>query len=274
MALTAIIVEVSKILDDHNLSYDNRDQSLIVTTIMKNEPMFIVITVQEDVVMVKSHVFSATPRYCRAEISELTMMASTACKVGQFNFDYKGGQVLLQTELPIKGIPMADMRVLLEPLILENIQTHEKFFPAFEMVVRRGMNATVAFRSVVFDESTNVPVGPKINATNGTTGQQRPPAIATTPAPQRPAVAPAASSRPIEGELNCADISVSSFIGQGGMGVVYSAKCGDQTVAIKEVRCCRCHTRRVVLDSPLLLSCHRCRAMPTQHSKRSQCIPS
>jgi hypothetical protein len=241
MDLTAIIVEVSKILDQHNLSYDIRDQSLVVTTILRNEPMFIVISVQDDVVMVKSHVFSATPRYCRADISELTMMASTACKVGQFNFDYKGGQVLLQTELPIKGILLGDMRVLLEPLILENISTHEKFFPAFEMVVRRGIKASVAFRSVVFDDAPDNPGGHAATTTNGhANNQQRPTAAAAAPPPAPQLLSPQAlaPSRPIEGELNCADISLRSFIGQGGMGVVYCANCADQTVAIKEVKLC------------------------------------
>lgn len=278
MDLSAIIVEVSKILDQHNLSYDIRDQSLVVSTILRNEPMFVVISVQEDVVMVKSHVFSATPRYCRASISELCMMASTACKIGQFNFDYKGGQVLLQTEMPIKGIPLGDMPVLLEPLILENIATQDKFFPAFAMAVRHGSSATVAFRSVIFDDTVKMPgTQAAATATNDHANQQRP----TTTVPQRSPPRPQAPapSRSIEGELNCADITLRCFIGRGGMGVVYCADCGDQTVAIKEVRLrnhrsCRLTESLIALCMCLRRMCtsHRFYVMPGLHLERSQSI--
>lgn len=241
----AIIGLVERILKDRDFPYETLPQAIVAYYAVDVETTLVInIRIEENMALVISHAINSSPLFARQQLGEVAIRASARCRIGQFNFDYRDGQVLFQTELPLFGISDEDLEHFLIPLIMENVMTQRLYLPSFQAVIQRGLTPADAIALV--DNSVNASAGQRQSlgsataaAGAGDTAIGAQPAI-SSPSPHTPPPAVRQQGSP-QGPSRVTELDITKLrncskkIGRGGMGEVYLCEYDGVEVAVKQV---------------------------------------
>lgn len=201
-----------------------------------------------DTFLVLSNVFSSSPESVREVLAEFITSVNFNMRLGQFIIDYRDGEILFESELPLEGVSNnEDLAELIVPLIHGNIATHRRHVAALTAIIEKGVTVETAIKMVAkgdeIEEMKSIisalnemklEASPRNQASNAGKGDA-PGAMMDSPSSQL------SSPRGYSEDNKRSYLDVRKFtqvvgeLGKGGMGAAYHCIYAASDVVVKEV---------------------------------------
>lgn len=137
-------------------SNSGRDRIKLSFVLDKGRTLSLKINDSDNVIIFLSTIYGRTSPAVRDSLSELITRANYGLRVGQFLMDFRDGEILYQSELPVLNTPIGELAHFVRPLLMANIQTHQRYLPALEAVVDEQKSAWEAIQVVEGPQSNSL----------------------------------------------------------------------------------------------------------------------
>lgn len=219
-----IVLEICKaILLKAGIEPKTSDGGIIGSCDYQQKKFIVKITISPALlVMVLSTYHRSSPVQSRNALVEVVTRANYGLRIGQFILDYRDGEMMFQSEVPLStALSVENMIEVLAPVVAANIQTHQKYLPAFQAILRDNSKSVDGAIAIVEGDGSG---GDAVRLLRQLIQQQ-----AEQQQPQH-------HQQHQNSILDTNKLTrVISKLGQGGMGAAYHCIYAQNDVVVKEV---------------------------------------
>ena len=117
---------------------------------LQGNTLLLIITADRDgYLQCLSKIFNNSPADKRAAVIEAVMRANYGLRVGAFQMDYRDGEILYKSELPLSLSTSPDqLKIMIRSLISCNLSTHDRYYRTFRAILYENKTAEEAIAIV------------------------------------------------------------------------------------------------------------------------------
>lgn len=187
---------------------------IVAFIMIDSETLTMSIRMIEDISLITTTAIDRSPDYILQDLTEMAIQASSTCHVGQFIVDVRDGQVLCQTELPLRDVDEHDLFHLLRPLIIENIAAQRLFLPSFLKIIKSDVPPSQAMENA----GSHLAMHDKNNLADLVLFSSL-----------------TISRQQTREEINIEHLNIIKVVGRGSLGTVFTCQYRGIEVALKKV---------------------------------------